>query len=120
MKRFETVVIKNPAVRIVFNIDGNVDYYSKTFLNIYNNVKCFSSVFYQLRNYYDNRIELIVNEDDEKDVIEYLEGFNGSVISIKPCVYIELFPEDDEFDKIVQDFIESGLYVEMGIGDYEC
>lgn len=79
------------ATLIVCEIEGNIDKYSKSFLVIYNNVKEFPNMLYRLRNYHDNRIELVCRKKDTDAVTEWLEQF-GKVQLVEDCQYIEMEP----------------------------
>lgn len=94
-------VIEEPASRFIIDVKGNIDYYAKVFLNIYNHVKSYSS-FLKMYNYDDNRICVICLKRDSESVKEFLEGFEHNSLIVENCLFFDSSIIEGQNDKLFE------------------
>ena len=74
-----TEFAERDGVRITIDIIGDVNYYSKVFLQLHNIKREYDNIF-AIENYHDNRISIIVRKERENQAREFLEGFEHKSI----------------------------------------
>lgn len=107
---------KEEAMRIVVNIEGDVQKYAMNFLHIWNNARENSDVFYKVGNTYDNRVYVTFNPAYKNEVKEYLEQF-GKILRedkiLKVNIFFDCHFEEDYKSLFPDDYDDTEFFVEI-------
>lgn len=108
VKTVKLDVNKFDGLAITVEIEGGVDKYAKSFLNIFNNVRENKELF-KVTNYYDSNDVTVYCEHEEetkKALVKYLKNF-GEIKSIEKVLMYQL----EDIDEIASDEYEDEVVI---------
>lgn len=101
------------ARRITVDIEGGLEKYAISFLNIFNNVREYPNMMYKVENTYDNRVFVTCPIDHVEEVKEYLEQF-GEILEVEKINKVNIFLNYDyakDFDTLYPDDCDTEFFV---------
>lgn len=98
MRELKMNAFETEGYAVTVEIEGNIEEYAKSFLNIFNNVRANKELL-KVKNYYDsNDVTVYCDIDFKEATIKYLKAF-GKIKGCERVLMYQLEEPDYDFDK---------------------